>query len=200
MTRPLQLIIANIILSLSFTAFVTAGPLEDAIDAAVKKGDDATAVRLFRELANQRNAYGQFNLGGMYAAGLGVQQDYSEALKWRRLAADQGHAYAQVNVGDMYANGQGVPQDYSEAVKWYRLAADQDLSYAQYNLGKMYADGRGVPQDYVRAHLWFNLAASQDNQSAAEGRDEAARHLTSVQIAEVQKLAREWKPSKQSPR
>jgi uncharacterized protein len=92
MNRPLQRIIANILLSLSFMASVNAGPLEDAIDAAVKKSDNATAVRLFRELANQGNAYGQFNLGGMYAAGLGVEQDYSEALKWRRLAADQGHA------------------------------------------------------------------------------------------------------------
>jgi uncharacterized protein len=56
----------------------------------------------------------------MYAQGLGVEQDYAEAVKWYRKAADQGVTAAQSNLGLMYAQGLGVAQDYAEAVKWYR--------------------------------------------------------------------------------
>jgi hypothetical protein len=51
-----------------------------------------------------------------------------------------------------------------------------------------------VPQDYVTAHMWFNLAAASGDKTGAEGRDMAAAKMTPAQIAEAQKLAREWKP------
>jgi TPR repeat protein len=117
-------------------------------------------------------------------------------VKWYRKAADQGDADAQFNLGAGYDNGQGVPQDYAEALKWYRLAADQGVASAQYNLAVMYANGQGVPQDYVRAYMWFNLAAAQGLQGAEEDRDQVAQQMTAAQIAEAQKLAREWKPTK----
>ena len=33
----------------------------------------------------------QFNLGGCYVVGEGVERDKAEAVKWFRLAADQGY-------------------------------------------------------------------------------------------------------------
>jgi hypothetical protein len=87
-----------------------------------------------------------------------------------------------------------VPQNYAEAVKWYRKAADQGLAGAQNMLGFMYDLGHGVPQNYVRAHMWFNLAAAQGNQDAAGVRDLFEQDMTPAQLAEAQKLAREWKP------
>ncbi|MSP50530.1 MAG: sel1 repeat family protein, partial [Alphaproteobacteria bacterium] len=88
----------------------------------------------------------------------------------------------------------GVPQDYAEAVMWYRKAADQGEADAQTNLGINYANGQGVPQDYVQAHKWFNLAAAKGNINAVKNRDIVAAKMTPAQIAEAQKLAREWKP------
>ena len=68
----------------------------------------------------------------------------------------------------------------------------------------MYDNARGVPQDYVQAHKWFNLAAAQFEASNKEKRETAIKNLnvvaagmTSAQIAEAQKLAREWKPKTQ---
>ncbi len=58
----------------------------------------------------------------------------------------------------------------------------------------MYAKGQGVPQDYVLAHMWFNLAGAQGDKKARKDRDLAASHMTPDQIAEAQRLAREWKP------
>jgi hypothetical protein len=115
-------------------------------------------------------------------------------VRWLRLAADQGFASAQLYLGLMYDLGHGVPQDYQEAVPWYRLAAGQGHFYAQYNLGGMYGLGRGVPQDYVQAHLWYNLAASQGYQAAAKLRDSLAQKMMPAQVAEAQRLAREWRP------
>ncbi len=65
---------------------------------------------------------------------------------------------------------------------------------AQFSLGVMYSKGQGVPQDYVQAHMWDTLAAAQDIEDAREGRDKLAEHMTPAQIAEAQRLAREWKP------
>ena len=134
----------------------------------------------------------------MYETGAGVPQDDIEAVRWYRLAADQGIAVAQVTLGFMYADGdtRALPQDDAEAVRWFRLAADQGDVGAQYNLGLMYGNGRGVPQDDVQAHMWFNLAASrmtgEDREIAVRSRDRVADGLTPEQIAEAQRLAREW--------
>ena len=61
----------------------------------------------------------------------------------------------------------------------------------------MYAQGVGVPQDHVLAHMWFNLSAAQgdDPQQAGKYRDSMAGKMTPDQLAEAQRLAREWKPS-----
>ena len=111
---------------------------QKGVDAA-QKGDFATALKEWKPLAEQGDAYAQFNLGLMYHEGKGVPQDYKTAVKWYRLAAEQGNASAQSNLGFMYRKGQGVPQDDKTAVKWYRLAAEQGNSDAQGNMGVMYA-------------------------------------------------------------
>jgi TPR repeat protein len=122
--------------------------------------------------------------------------DFATALRLFHLLADQGNALAQFNLGFMYSNGRGVTQNDAEAVKWYRLAADQNDAVAQSNLGDMYSYGRSVPKDYVRAQMWFILSAEHGNQTAAEKREINAQHMTPEQVADAQKLAREWKPTK----
>ena len=101
----------------------------------------------------------------------------------------------------MYGDGQGVPQDYAEALKWLRLAAAQGLASAQYNLGVMHGWAQGAPQDYVQAHIWLNLAASrfppgEKQDKAIHNRDLLARKMPPAQLAEAERLAREWKPKK----
>jgi len=120
--------------------------------------------------------------------------DYATALRIFRQLAEQGHAKAQFNLGYMYNKSQGVPQDYAVAVRWFRKAADQGDAWAQVKLGLVYEEGQGVTQDYVQARMWFNLSAAKGNYIARESRDRLAKQMTPTQIAEAQKLAREWKP------
>ena len=140
-----------------------AGPFEDA-KAAFDKGDYATAMRLWRPLA------------------------------------DQGLASAQRALAFMYAEGRGVPQDYAMAVAWYRKAAEQGDAAGQYYLGVMYDEGLGVPQDYAQSYMWLDLAAAngpkEDRDKAVGTRDSIAAKMTPAQVAEAQKLAREWKPKR----
>jgi TPR repeat protein len=122
--------------------------------------------------------------------------DYKTAFQIFQPLAEQGDADAQYNLGVMYHNGEGVPRDYAEAVKWYRLAAEQGDADAQHNLGVMYHKGYGVPLNYVVAHMWFNLSAGQGNKLARQYREKLAANMTSGGVAEAQRLAREWKPTK----
>jgi uncharacterized protein len=128
------------------------------------------------------------------------RDDYAAALRlWGQLA-DQGNARAQFSLGEMYYIGQGVLRDNAKADAWYRKAADQGFDYAQFNLGVAYEDGGlGVPQDYALAHMWFNLASSPATnadlrQMAVQNRDQVAAKMTPDQIAEAQRMAREWRP------
>jgi hypothetical protein len=79
----------------------------------------------------------------------------------------------------------------------YLAKAEQgDASAAQYSLGVMYNNGEGVPQDFVQAHMWLNLATSrasgEDRERIVENRDSVAQWMTPDQLAEAQRLAREW--------
>lgn len=96
--------------------------------AAYNAGDYATALRLWRPLAEQGNARAQNNLGVMYENGKGVAQDINEAVRWYRLAAVQGYSGAQYDLGLAYAIGRGgVRRDPVRAYMWFSLAA-QSLS------------------------------------------------------------------------
>ena len=77
-------------------------------------------------------------------------------------------------------------------MKWTLKAAAQGYADAQVNLGFRYAKGQGVPKDLVRGHMWSNLAAVKGHETARKNRDTVAKHMTPAQVAEAQRLAREW--------
>ena len=187
--RVLMLIV---VLLMSPAVPAVAGPQEDA-DAAYDRGDYATALHLWRPLAEQGDAIAQFNLGIVYANGQGVPQDYAAAVLWFRKAAKQGNDSAQFNLGTMYFKGEGAPQNYATAVSWYREAAKQGHVKAQFNLGAMYDNSQGVPQDDLHAHMRFDRSAAQGDRDAAIKRSYVAAKMTPAQMGEAQKMAREWR-------
>jgi len=170
--------------------------LDDAT-AAYEKGEYTLALRLYRPLAEAGDSALQFILGTMYWRGKGTLEDHAEAFKWFRLSAEQGYADSQYMLGIMYSQGRAIPQDRAEAFKWYRLSAEQGQADSQYRLSLMYQLGLSAPQDFVLAHKWANLAASratgeETRDKATQTRDKLAARMTLAQVAEAQKLAREW--------
>ena len=152
--RAIKSWLVAVVVSTSLADSLAAGPLDDG-QAAYDRGNYATALLLWRPLAEQGDASAQYSLGVMYDHGQGVPRNYSEALAWFRKAAELGHAGAQYNLGVMYADGQGVDMDAKRAAEWYRKAADQGLASAQFDLGVCYQNGKGVKKNAIK------LSASQ---------------------------------------
>lgn len=163
------------------------------VASADREDQEATAKEL-RKSAEGGNEAAQNRLGLLYNTGTGVPQNFMLAKQWFEKAADQGDSGAQVNLGTLYLLGQGVPESEQMALFWFRRAAEQKDALAFAKLGSMYERGRGVPQDFIQAHAWYNLSAAHGEKRALESRDTLAKQMTPAQVAEAQRLAREWKP------
>lgn len=102
-----------------------AGQYDDAMEAYLHE-DYATALRIFRPLAENGGARAQIKLGTMYLNGSGIERDYNEAAKWYRLAAETGSSDARMYLGLLHVGGEGVTKDIERAHMWFILAAEVD--------------------------------------------------------------------------
>jgi uncharacterized protein len=78
------------------------------------------------------------------------------------------------------------------ALESNEIAAQSGAVDALFELGIMHATGRDVGVDLILAHKFFNLAAMRGNGEAKRYRMEISAEMDKRQIAEAQKLAREW--------
>ena len=114
-------------------------------------------------------------------------------------SALKGDADAQFELGKNYETGRiGLPKDLTQAEHWYREAAEQGDPYAEASLGLLYQFGKGVTTDRVKALMWFEIAIARvpapDRDSVVDLRKDIVTSMTTEQIAEAQRLAREFKP------
>jgi len=161
------------------------------------KLDLIEGVKWLRRAAEQGLADAQVELGKCYSTGEGIGENPVAAATWFRKAADQNFPAGQYALGNCYFEGYGVTKDIPEGVTWTRKAAEQGLPEAENGFGMCYAKGKGVAQDYLEAYKWFNLAAAQGGEHNTEAHinlSMAERAMTPEQIAQGQKLARDFKP------
>jgi hypothetical protein len=159
-------------------------------------------VELARQSADKGEPWAQTRLGIYYEAGIGVDMDKKEALKWFSLAAQQDFPDAQYHLGRMNEEGQGVPQDFANAVEWYRKAANHQslldgAMAARRRLAQMYMSGRGVSQDYLEADVLFRISGADPTAHRIHGTDAAKliqleSRMTAEQIAEAKRRADGW--------
>lgn len=131
--------------------------------------DFTQALRLFLEEAESGNALSMYDLGRMYADGLGVDMDADIAFGWYEKAlsafmcieANRNSRYVEYRIGKMHGAGLGTERDYEEAAGWLEMAAYQNHKYAQYSLAGLYYRGQGVDQDYVMAFRLYGKSAAQ---------------------------------------
>jgi TPR repeat protein len=90
--------------------------------AAFNTGDYASALRLWRPLAERDEPRSEAGIGFMYHRGLGVAVDDREAAVWLRRAAEHGQAEGQLMLGFLFYYGRGVPQSFVRAYAWCELA------------------------------------------------------------------------------
>ena|SRR5882762_1162906 len=91
----------------------------------------SNAAACFHKAAEHGHAMAQNNLALMYATGMGLDKNWTEAAKWFRRGADQGDAGAQYHLGVHYHRASMVRdaptanESRIEAYKWFQLAATQ---------------------------------------------------------------------------
>lgn len=131
---------------------------------AFRNKDYAKAFEEWKAAADAGQAEAQFDLGVLYAQGLGVQRDLTVAERWYRKAAEQGNAEAEFALGQMYSRGWGVPRDEADALRWFQMAnsPDTDGPSTDWTL----IEGYGVPQDQKQAAYWYELAAQKGHAEA----------------------------------
>ena len=112
-------------------------------------------------------------------------------LKENEVVANAGSA------AELSANQKAAKQGPEGDVMRYRLAAEHGDAEEQFILGLCYAIGKGVPQDDVLAYMWFNLAGASGYENAKTARADLSERMSPDQIAEAQKLSRQWKPKGQ---
>jgi len=81
---------------------------------------------------------------------------------------------------------------YDLAYEGFLALSEKGSSISQYFLGEMCLKGMGILQDFSQAHMWFNIAASRGHKKAKAHLDRLTIKMSRDQIAEAQKLAREW--------
>jgi len=188
-----------------------------------ESGDGVTkdlkeSLRWFRAAAESGDTFAGYWLGLEYEAGIDVPRDDAEAAKWYLLAARQGNDSAQFSAGEMYAEGRGVRQDFIEAYKWLNLEAAAETPTFDWNGGTnaepidfrplvpppppgfspvtgSNRSGEGRTREPPVAEPWDGARAFRESRAAARAkRDEVAQEMTAEQIAEAQRLARDFKP------
>ena len=69
-------------------------------------------------------------LADLHLKGVGVIQDFKEALRLNISAAEAGYAPAQYNLAVAYANGVGTFRDPVKAHMWFNIASANGVSHA----------------------------------------------------------------------
>ena len=136
--------------------------------------DFQEAMRLFCQEAEQGNALAMYDLGRMWADGLGAEADPDAAREWYQKALnaflsaekelpERKKTYLQYRIGKMYLAGLGTDQSYETAALWLDRAAEKSHKYAQYTLAGLYAKGQGEERDLKHAFELYHASAIQGN-------------------------------------
>lgn len=159
--------------------------------------DFQEAMRLFCQEAERGNALAMYDLGRMWADGLGVEADPDAAREWYRKALnaflsaekelpERKKTYLQYRIGKMYLAGLGTEQDYETAALWLERAAEKSHKCAQYTLAGLYAKGQGVEKDLKHAFELYHASAIQGNPYASYEMAKMFRDGTGTKKSAVQ--------------
>lgn len=100
-----------------------------------------------------------FDLGVLYAEGIGVEQDWDKAVYWYEVACKGKDDFAWCNLGRLYLSGTGVPKDEKKGYRLIKKAAEAGNEVALNNLGYLYMNGIGTRKNQKKAFSNYTKAA-----------------------------------------
>ncbi|MDH3639455.1 MAG: SPOR domain-containing protein [Gammaproteobacteria bacterium] len=167
MASPLTWVCALAVTLIAAQSGAAEDPFQQGLNAYLA-GDYTEARRRWEPLADAGDTVAAFNIGILYAQGLGVAKDPAAAFRWYQKAADAGYAPAQFNLGAAYREGAGVDVDMSQAVHWWSESAAHGHPQATFNLATLYFHGNGVARDHDKAQGLYQKAAELGDPRAQE--------------------------------
>lgn len=131
--------------------------------------DFEQAMELLKLESEKGNVLAVFDLGRMYADGLGIEinaeqaQDYyANALEGFLFIENKKQwKYTQYRIGKMFAQGLGTEQNYENATDWLSKSSAEKYKFAEYSLGGLYYRGQGVEQSFEKAFELYLRSAKQ---------------------------------------
>jgi TPR repeat protein len=113
-----------------------------------------------------------FERGRKFQNGRGVEQSYTEAIRFYKLGVEKGNAACALSLGVLYCEGRGITKDYDEARRLFEFAVSKEKTEAdgvelQFRLGYMYESGDGVAPNLTEAAHWYGLAAERGHAGSA---------------------------------
>lgn len=127
----------------------------------------------------------QYEVGIMWANGVGTRRDAEQALVWFKAAAGKGHPTAQYLLAIAYANGMGTEKDEFQAVQWFFKSADQGNDKALLKLARRIAEHHG--------EFAFQCCLKAATMGLAEAQYETAEHYAlGIGVPANEAAARGW--------
>jgi TPR repeat protein len=109
-------------------------------------------------LANNNDAYAQFELADMYRYGTGTEANEGEFIKWEEKSAQAGFWKAQYRLGKFYSD----KRNYKMAYDWFLKAAEQGHGESQGSVGNLLSCDGDLPKYPVAANEWYRKAITDN--------------------------------------
>lgn len=146
------------------------------LEGAFVVENPSVASQLFRLAAGEGLSEAFYNLGQLYAYGLGVDTDEHAAKAWFKRAFDAGIREGALEIAWLYdqrdrkgaVHASRVEADKKKAFRWYRKAANASDCRAYARLGRSYLDGDGVSLNVPKGFYWLHRAALSGDAVAAD--------------------------------
>jgi len=133
----------------------------DLAQAALVAEEPETAFGHAERAARQGYGPSFVLIGSMYERGLGVPQDFAQAVQWYGRGEQAGSPAAMRAMGALYESGSGVAQDYAQARRRYESASERGDGEASRRLAQMLERGLGGHADLARARALYQRAVDQ---------------------------------------
>ncbi len=163
------------------------------VSDAITQGDLPGAARRARELSDANDIEGQYNLALFYWHGVGIPQNFDEAIRWATLAGVRGHAKAASARRIMSKTLE--PVVVQKAMEWSRLRlikmAEGGDDGALVSMARSYAPDFGFAND-VEAYYWASLAFSAGKAEVRRQRDGLVTKIKQADLLKTQQKANDW--------
>ncbi len=163
------------------------------IDDLIRAKQFGEAVQLTRQAADAENIESEFRLGLFYWHGIGVGQNYLEALHWVTIAALSGHekAIAARKLMLPSVDASNLPKTLDWARQRLQKAAEAGNNSDLVALSKSYSVDYGF-ENIVEEYYWASLSVAAGDSALLKHRDELTKKIAVQDAAKAQDRMTAW--------